>query len=361
MFDHLDLVQRRTAANADLAFTSPPLVGRYASDLSADHPTQTIPDAILDTVTAQLRAGQTHYVDVPGIAPLRKRLSETLRAAGRTPAEPAGVVVTAGMQEARFLAIQVLGETHRHVALPDVVHPGVRQALGVRLPERRATMATDPARGHLVPLTEIDRVLAAGANLLVLESPVRLTGAHYDAATMRAIGERVVAAGAHLILDDGLAPWAGEPATPAAHAEHVTVIGEAFPGVGLEAWALGFIAGAAHRTASYAKLKQIMSICTSTPSQLAAVALDEAGATNVAAHRTALAATRDRLIAHAHAVGLRTLPGGCAHLLAVTGATHHPAGAASGAAFGAPTTLRLLVENDTLAAAILTAAAGGRR
>jgi aminotransferase len=361
MIDHLDLVQRRTAANHDLAFASPPLTGGYASDLAADHPTAQLPAAILDAVTAQLRAGQTHYVDVPGIAPLRKRLSDALRAEGRSPAEAAGVVVTAGIQEARFLAIQVLAETHRHVALPDVVHPGVRQALGVRLPERRATMATDPARGYQVPLAEIDRVLAAGANLLVLESPVRLTGAHYDAATMRAIGERVAAAGAQLILDDGMAPWAGKPATCAADAAHVTVIGEAFPGVGLEAWALGFIAGAAERTASYAKLKQIMSICTSTPSQLAAVAAVDAGATDVSERRTALAAARDRLIRHAHALGLRALPGGAAHVLAVTGAQHAPAGAAAGAAFGAPATLRLLVEPESLAAAVLTAAAGGRR
>jgi aspartate/methionine/tyrosine aminotransferase len=366
MTDHVAEVQRRSASNADLAVAAPPLVGRFDHDLATDQPTRALAASVLDEVTAGLRAGQTHYVDVPGIGELRELLAAHLTATGRYDATAAGTVVTAGVQEARFLTVQVLSETFTRVALPSVVHPGMRQALGVRAPAQRFTMACDAENGYLVPVAEVERALAAGADLVVLESPVRLTGAAYDAAAVRRIAEALQRHDAHAIWDEGFAPWS-ESAPPLAHesaaAGRVTAIGEAFPGAGLEAWSLGYIATQPERVAGFAKLKQIMSICTSTPAQLAAIALAKSGNVGVAAERAELAALRGELVAAATADGVVALPGACAHVVAIAGVAVAPVGAADGAEFGAPGTARLRVAPSGATQNVLRAVArrGGAR
>lgn len=362
MTDHIAEIQRRLAANADLTAAAPTLVGRHAFDLIADQPTRAIADTILDEVTLGLRAGQTHYVDVPGIATLREQLAIALRVAGRADVETAGIVVTAGVQEARFLTIQVLAESYGVVAVPDVVHPGMRQAIGIRAPTSVVTMATNPALGHLVNVDEVERALARGARLLLLESPVRLTGAAYDADAVSHIAELIARFDAHVVLDDGFTPWSETPVASLALAPaslgRVTTIGEVLPGAGLEAWSLGFIATQKERTAGFTKLKQIMSICTSTPAQLAAVMLGRDGQGDVVAARSALAAARQDAVTAAEAAGFRVLQGQCAHVVAVAGAAAAPVGSLDGSAFGAPGAARLLVDPDGATATVLRSAAG---
>lgn len=67
-----------------------------------------LPPAGLAAATDALDRRETHYSDRPGIAPLRtliaKRLSE-----GGLPVAPNEVIVTCGVEEARFVAMTVLG------------------------------------------------------------------------------------------------------------------------------------------------------------------------------------------------------------------------------------------------------------
>lgn len=57
---------------------------------------------------AALDRGETHYTDRPGIKPLRALVADRLTAAG-LPVEPDEVVITCGIEEARFVAVTVLG------------------------------------------------------------------------------------------------------------------------------------------------------------------------------------------------------------------------------------------------------------
>lgn len=353
-------------ANLDLAASAPRLVGRFGFDVSTDQPSALLPAEVFDAVEAALSAGQTHYVDVPGIGSLRELLADHLRSARRAEVGADGIVVTAGVQEARFLAIQVLSESFPVVAIPDVVHPGVRNALGVRLPADLMRMRTSRAGGHLVPVDEIARALAAGATLLVLESPSRFTGAAYSGEEVRRIAELVATHEAHVVLDDGFAPWSESPtaslAVEPAAAGRVTVISEAIPGVGLEAWSLGVLATAPELVTGFTKLKQIMSICTSTPSQLAAIEVLQRGLADLDRSRAALAQVRQELLEQAAGMGLEALTGGCANVLAIVGAV--PVGAADGATFGAPGVARFRVDEVKTAVVLRALAAqpnGGRR
>ncbi|NLE76683.1 MAG: aminotransferase class I/II-fold pyridoxal phosphate-dependent enzyme, partial [Chloroflexi bacterium] len=234
----------RHIANELLLAPALPVAPGHPKDLSVEQPTMPIDPAVADYVTPALYGGETHYVDVPGMAPLRQALAAAMQGAGLLSVEAANVLVSAGMQETRYLAIQILGELLGPVALPQVVHPGARKALGIRPLRATEPLPCDAAVGYLPTLAGIRKALAGGAKVLYLESPVRLSGAMFDAVAVAEIATLAREHGAAVIWDQGLAPWVkgyvslwNEPGMD----KQAVLIGEAFPGVGLESWFIGYV------------------------------------------------------------------------------------------------------------------------
>lgn len=336
------------------------------SDLRGDQPATPLDPTIADAAVLALEAGQTHYVDVPGIGPLREATARLLAEQGAA-CRPAHVLITAGVQEARFLALQIVGERAGPLVLPEVVHPGVRQALGARgLPF--TTIPVIPAAGMLIDLEALRAALAAGGRLIYLEAPVRLTGASYSAENWDAIIALAAEHGAGIIVDQGLAPWAEGPSAAQALAgsslERVALIGELVPGVGLQSWQVGYIAADEAWLPAIQSQKQIMSICTSTASQYAALEAMEGIVGVWETLRPALLSRAAEARAAAATLGLAPLPGAAGSLLAISppdaAATNAALGAAGyrvadGAAFGAPGVLRLAVSADQELAAVFKA------
>jgi aspartate/methionine/tyrosine aminotransferase len=335
-------------------------------DLRGDQPVRALDPMVADAAARALESGQTHYVDVPGIAPLREAAARLLNEQGAV-CRPANVLITAGAQEARFLTLQIIGDLAGPLVLPQVAHPGVRQALGARgLPF--ATVAVNPAAGMLVDLEELRAALEAGGRLIYLEAPVRLTGATYSAEAWAAISALAREYGAGVIVDQGLSPWAEGPSAAAALAgsgfERVALIGELAPGVGLQSWQVGYIAAAEGWVSPMQSQKQIMAICTSTPAQYAALEAMEGLAGAWEELRPALLARAAEARAAAAERGLAPLPGAAGSVLAIsppdvaaTRAALETAGysVADGAAFGAAGVLRLAVPADQELAAVFKA------
>jgi aspartate/methionine/tyrosine aminotransferase len=201
----------------------------------------------------------------------------------------------------------------------------------------------------------IEGALDKGVKLIYLESPSRLTGSAYDAAAVTALAELLTRYDAAAIVDQGLAPWvAGYAALGAAPGmvDRVIVLGECWPGVGLENLAIGYAGVKPAWLEPMRSQKQIMAICTSTVSQYAAVAGAEVYGATHAGQRAELAAARDAAVQAAEAQGATVLPGGAVSLLAL----HGPALAqkltaaglhfADGADFGAAGIVRLAVAAD---------------
>lgn len=340
-------------ANALLNAPAPSLTAGHARDLSMDEIPAPLDEVIIAGVAAALESGQTHYVDVPGIGPLREALASHVGAG----CEAANIIVTAGMQESRFLTIQLIDK--KRIAIPAVVHPGALRALGVR-PVPYETLAVDDAR-TLPTLSAIETALKNGCDLLYLESPSRLTGAAYSADEVQQIADMVQAAGAGLIWDQGEAPWVRNgAASPAGRLENLALIGEAFPGMGLSSWFIGYIAAPQSWIPPMQKQKQVMAICTSTASQYGAL---EAGRLYEGSHASRvdrLAGLRSALAQQAQAAGAAVLEGQTTSILAL----RLPAGrktqalsvlaeagyqVADGADFGADDVLRITVTPDSLA------------
>jgi aspartate/methionine/tyrosine aminotransferase len=173
--------------------------------------------------------------------------------------------------------------------------------------------------------------------------------------------------GATILWDQGLSGWTADAAalaTLAEHAAQVTLLGEMFPGVGLEGLALGFIATNADNVGALTSMKQIISICTATASQYAGLKAAEGYAGRRDEIRRGLEARRAELVARLQALGAEVLPGQAASHVAVRataelGAALHAGAvvAADGAGFGAPGVLRLAVPADDT---VLAALEGGR-
>lgn len=361
-------VIQRHAQNELLTTPAPSLMMRDAQDLSADEALAPLDERIIASTVEALEAGQTHYAPVPGIDPLREAVAAHLNHTLGTGYQAANVLVTAGMQEARFLTTQMVGQQFGRIALPTVVHPGVRKALGVRpMPIDAIDVDT---QGRMLPTpAAIRRVLEGGSRLLYLESPSRLTGAAYGAGDVAAITALVSEFEATVIWDQGLAAWVPPGdyislATQEDSSTRVIAIGEAWPGMGLASWFVGYIAAPEDRIPPMQSQKQIMAICTSTPSQFAALEASRLFATAHPGHMQQLSRARASLLEQAASASLQPIDGAAVNVLALrpppqdaeaVQTTLRQAGytVAEGKDFGAPHILRLTVSTSQAATAAL--------
>ena len=192
-----------TKANKLLRAKLPhPMPSDIALDLSIDQPPSFLDYEMVENARQALEAGQTHYVDVPGIAPLREALAAHLIETGVTGYSASELLVSAGIQEARFLALQMMAGPGGEVAVPDVVHPGVLKAIGVR-PLKVRSLPTARERGCLPAVAALRQALQGGVRLVYLESPSRLTGAIYSPEEVQEIGQLVREYGAACDLGSG--------------------------------------------------------------------------------------------------------------------------------------------------------------
>lgn len=344
-------------ANAALNTPLPRPITRHAKDLGADGMLSPLDERIIAAASEALEAGQTHYVDVPGIAPLREAIAEYLNASFSASCQSGNIIVTAGLQESRFLTIQKIGENFDSIGVPAVAHPGVQKALGVRA-RNVISVAVDADRGFLPSLDAIAEAIAGGCQLLYLESPSRLSGAAYTSDEVAAIGQLLGESGALAIWDQGLDPWVDGGCRSLASTEEspaqVTTIGEAFPGMGLASWFIGYIAAPEDQIPAMQSQKQIMAICTSTAAQYAAL---EASSLFPAAHPPRLAQLKrlkSDIAESARDLNLDAIAGDALNIIAL-----HASGDAAaklrasgfdyadGADFGASAVIRLNVNTMT--------------
>ncbi|MEM7801492.1 MAG: aminotransferase class I/II-fold pyridoxal phosphate-dependent enzyme, partial [Chloroflexota bacterium] len=135
----------------------------------------------------------------------------------------------------------------------------------------------DSTNGLLPTLAGVKTALEAGHKLFYLESPVRLTGQAFNESEVSALASLFKEHDATVIWDQGMSPWMDQAAyfPLASHPDmnkQVTLIGEAWPGSGIEHMFLGYIASSPAWMPQMTKQKQIMAICTSTASQYAGLA-----------------------------------------------------------------------------------------
>lgn len=331
-------------------------------DLAADEIISPLDEQIIAGASEALEAGETHYVAVPGIGPLREAIAEYLNNDIGSQYTDANIIVTAGVQESRFLTIQKISELYDSIAVPEVVHPGVTKALGVRK-RNIVALPVDFGNGALASVNSIVSAIESGCRLLYLESPCRLTGAVYSADEVSQISEISTTNDVGIIWDQGLSIWVadGKYASIAprdANTVQTATIGEAWPGMGLASWFIGYIAAPESWIPSMQSQKQIMAICTSTASQYAALEASKLFAATHARQLTQLNDMKTSLIDFANSANLDVMAGSTANLMALNLSaldknsimkqlSESGFAVADGEHFGAPDVIRVNVSAST--------------
>ena len=231
---------RRAAALRDLGESA-----RDAQDVA-------VPSAAREAAIEALRRGETHYTDRPGILPLRERVAGDLgQRFGLAVDGRAGVVITCGVTEARFVAIQQL--------LP----AGDGTVVALADPERVAGACL------------VRDVRLHGPDADVSGNVVVYLTSGADAGAREAWLARAAEQGWPVLFEvDGPAPH------PVAQglADQTVTIGGLGHEAGLEAWRVGFLAAPAATAGPLRDFKQALTICTTNLSQWGALGLMEANA-----------------------------------------------------------------------------------
>ena len=230
------------------------------ADLSASVQVEPVPSSVLATVRTALLGGETHYTNRPGIPELRQRLAEEVERLGGPSYDSDSIVVTNSEREAlsvillamRFELGEVLvsaADTSRHAPL-------FRLCQLCPIPATSTSIST--------PLTR----------LIYREWP----GNSDEHESLCTLGSGTKRSGSQSFVDivnivDMGARLRKSPTNfPPLTVDQTILIGNLESLRGMESFGLGFIAGPKEVMGPIQTWKRALSICTSAPSQRAAIA-----------------------------------------------------------------------------------------
>jgi aspartate/methionine/tyrosine aminotransferase len=235
----------RTAELARLAL--PATVPLAAAEVSA---------AARNAAAAALDRGETHYTDRPGLRPLREAVAGRLRDLHDLTTQAEDVVITCGVTEARFVAMQRL--------LP----AGSGRVVALGNPELLAGACV--IRG--LDLVGPDADPGGDDVALYIPSGFGADGVDPWLERAHARGWRVVRELGTLAADRELSRRLAQVR------DRLYTIGDLSGQYGAEAWRVGFLAAPSKAVGPLREFKQALTLCTTNVSQWGALALIEADA-----------------------------------------------------------------------------------
>jgi aspartate/methionine/tyrosine aminotransferase len=219
-----------------------------SSDVVPEH-SEVAPEAARNAAIAALERGETHYTDRPGILPLRKKVAEMLNARYNLEADPNTIVITCGDTEARFVSVQcLLGSDEALLCLENA--SWLEPSLVVR-----DARLVKPGEG-------LERV-----KVLYLTSDTSETQRNNYLQRAKDNNWWVV----FEVTSDNTF----HPARDIALKDKVVTIGGIGNSRGLESWRVGFLHAPKGEAPKLRSFKQALTICTTSLSQYAALAVLE--------------------------------------------------------------------------------------
>jgi len=266
-------------------------------NLGLGEPDLPTPDVIRRAAVKVINDEQNGYTSHAGLPALRERVAADYSKIGATPDR---VIITAGSQEALYLALLTLVDEGDEVLLPDpgfVAYPTiVRMAGGVpkfyRLPAAREfEFDADEFRRGLSPRTKV----------VVCISPSNPTGRTFSRSDLVSIADALRDHGAFLISDEiyrELYYTAERPESASSFCERTLVIGGLSKSMSMTGWRLGWLCGDESVIRSALILHGYVTTCASSVSQKAGLAAwsDEAERAR-AGFRETFRSRRDHLLA----------------------------------------------------------------
>lgn len=266
-------------------------------NLGLGEPDLPTPEVVRREAARVVAEEQNGYTTHAGLPALRERVASDYPHLSLTPEQ---VVVTAGSQEALYLALLTLVDEGDEVLIPDpgfVAYPAiVRMAGGVprfyRMPASRDfAFDADEFRRALTPRTKV----------VVCISPSNPTGRVLSRAELASMGEALEGSGAYVVSDEIYRELYFTKERPSSisefRPERTLVIGGLSKSMSMTGWRLGWLCGDADVVRSALVLHGYTTTCASTVSQKAGLAAwtNEAAEARAGARRTFLE-RRDHLL-----------------------------------------------------------------
>jgi len=266
-------------------------------NLGLGEPDLATPDVIRRAAVRIINDEQNGYTSHAGLPALRERVAADYSQLDATPDK---VIITAGSQEALYLALMTLVDEGDEVLLPNpgfVAYPTiVRMAGGVpkfyRLPATREfEFDADEFRRSLSPRTKV----------VVCISPSNPTGRTFSRSDLVSIADALRDHGAFLISDEiyrELYYTTERPESASSFYDRTIVIGGLSKSMSMTGWRLGWLCGDEAVIRSALVLHGYVTTCASAVSQKAGLAAwsDEAEKAR-AGFRETFRARRDHLLA----------------------------------------------------------------
>lgn len=175
--------------------------GEPVINLSAGEPDLPTPAPIVEAAHRALDEGHFAYTASPGVPPLRAALAEAYTERLGVDLAAENVIVSNGAKQALFNALSTCTDPGDRV--------GILAPYWVTYVEQTRGLGCEPvlidcpaATGFRPDLDALDRALAAGLRVLLVNSPGNPTGAAYARADFEAILERVARTDTLLISDE---------------------------------------------------------------------------------------------------------------------------------------------------------------
>ncbi len=266
--------------------------------LGLGEPDLATPDFIRQAAVRIIQQEQNGYTLQAGLPSLRKLVASNYPQLNLSADD---VVITAGSQEALYLALMTLVEPGDEVLIPDpgfVAYPTITRMAG-----GRAVYYRLPAEDNFaLDIEDFRRAINEKTKVVICTSPSNPTGRAFSRDELAAIARAVEESGsdAYIISDEIYRELYYTPECPASISEYYAntiVISGLSKSLSMTGWRLGWICGNNDVIASALILHGYVTTCASTVSQKAALAAwsEEAEAAR-ARHREIFGARRDHLL-----------------------------------------------------------------
>ncbi|WP_029913650.1 pyridoxal phosphate-dependent aminotransferase [Pelobacter seleniigenes] len=175
--------------------------GRHIIRLEIGRPDFDTPQHIKDAAIQALNNGQVHYSSNYGISQLSEAICNKLETENRVTYAPQEVIVTAGANEAVFIAMMALLNPGDEVLIPDpcwvAYHPCATMA--------GATPVSVPlhfAKGFVPQVEDIAAQITPKTRMLVINTPQNPTGVVYGPETLQKLAQLAVEHNLYVLSDE---------------------------------------------------------------------------------------------------------------------------------------------------------------
>lgn len=207
MIDHLSAALGRIAPSATLAMSGRVIdlksQGIDVIGLSAGEPDFDTPDFVKEAAIKAIRDGMTKYTAVDGIAPLKQAIIAKFKRDNGIDYSPKQITVNSGGKHTLFNALVATVDAGDEVIIPApywVSYPDIVQFAG----GTPVIIMAGAAQNYKITPAQLEAAITPKTRWLILNSPSNPTGAAYDAAELKAIGQVLLKHPHVLLLSDDM-------------------------------------------------------------------------------------------------------------------------------------------------------------